>query len=184
MALPALASTLTTVAVLLPVVLLAGLAKKLFAPLALTVAVAMIAGYVVSMLVTPVACRYFLGHDAPGRAGASAVVERASRASPTATRGVLRAGAAVRAGGSSPPVALLVVAARLAAARLPSTFFPEIDESMERVYVRLAPGTSLRGGGRAHRRHGRGAARRSCPRARWSWCSPTSGYAEAARAAR
>ena len=27
--------------------------------------------------------------------------------------------------------------------RLPSTFFPEIDESMERVYVRLAPGTSL-----------------------------------------
>jgi multidrug efflux pump subunit AcrB len=29
------------------------------------------------------------------------------------------------------------------ASRLPSTFFPEIDESMERVYVRLAPGTSL-----------------------------------------
>ena len=26
---------------------------------------------------------------------------------------------------------------------LPSTFFPEIDESMERVYVRFAPGTSL-----------------------------------------
>ena len=29
------------------------------------------------------------------------------------------------------------------AMRLPSTFFPEIDESMERIYVRLAPGTSL-----------------------------------------
>jgi multidrug efflux pump subunit AcrB len=29
------------------------------------------------------------------------------------------------------------------ASKLPSTFFPEIDESMERVYVRLAPGTSL-----------------------------------------
>jgi multidrug efflux pump subunit AcrB len=27
---------------------------------------------------------------------------------------------------------------------LPSTFFPEIDESMERIYVRLAPGISLR----------------------------------------
>ena len=26
---------------------------------------------------------------------------------------------------------------------MPSTFFPEIDESMERVYVRVAPGTSL-----------------------------------------
>ena len=30
------------------------------------------------------------------------------------------------------------------AARLPSTFFPDIDESMERVYVQLAPGTSLK----------------------------------------
>ena len=66
-AVPALAATLTTVAVLLPVTLLAGLAKKLFGPLALTVATAMFAGYFVSMLVTPVACRYFLGHASPGR---------------------------------------------------------------------------------------------------------------------
>src|ERR1700744_3098749 len=66
-ALPVLASTLTTMAVLLPVLLLAGLAKKLFAPLALTVAVAMIASYFVSMMVTPVACRYFLGHQEHGR---------------------------------------------------------------------------------------------------------------------
>ncbi len=64
-ALPVLASTLTTMAVLLPVVLLAGLAQKLFVPLALTVAVAMIASYFVSMCVTPVACRYFLGHTEP-----------------------------------------------------------------------------------------------------------------------
>ena len=53
----------------LPVLLLAGLAKKLFAPLALTVAVAMIASYFVSMSVTPVACRYFLGHLEPGQFG-------------------------------------------------------------------------------------------------------------------
>ena len=37
----------------------------------------------------------------------------------------------------------LVVASVLVSAHLPSTFFPEIDESMERIYVRLAPGTSL-----------------------------------------
>ena len=60
-------SVLATIAVLLPVLLLAGLAQKLFAPLALTVATAMIAGYLVSMMVTPVACRYFLGHGKPGR---------------------------------------------------------------------------------------------------------------------
>src|SRR5262249_35565629 len=73
-ALPVLASTLTTMAVLLPVLLLAGLAKKLFAPLALTVAVAMIASYFVSVCVTPVACRYFLGHNEQGRVAKS--VER------------------------------------------------------------------------------------------------------------
>src|ERR1700744_493867 len=66
-ALPVLSSTLTTMAVLLPVLLLAGLAKRLFAPLALTVAVAMIASYFVSLAVTPVVCRYFLGHTQPGR---------------------------------------------------------------------------------------------------------------------
>ena len=65
-ALPVLASTMTTMAVLLPVLLLNGLAKKLFAPLALTVAVAMTAAYAVSMAVTPVACRYFLGHGERG----------------------------------------------------------------------------------------------------------------------
>ncbi len=64
---PALAATLTTVAVLFPVTLLAGLAKKLFGPLALTVGTAMFAGYFVSMLVTPLACRYFLTDHRPGR---------------------------------------------------------------------------------------------------------------------
>src|SRR5262249_27679189 len=77
-AVPALAATLTTVAVLLPVLLLLGLAKKLFAPLALTVACAMFAGYLVSMLLTPLACRYFLGQKEPGKLGqrVAGVVER------------------------------------------------------------------------------------------------------------
>jgi hypothetical protein len=38
---------------------------------------------------------------------------------------------------------VLVAASVWMAMKLPSTFFPEIDESMERVYVRLMPGTSL-----------------------------------------
>src|SRR6185369_12230280 len=65
-AVPLFASTLTTMAVLLPVLLLFGLARKLFSPLALTVAVGMMAGYLVSMTITPVACRYLLGHVHPG----------------------------------------------------------------------------------------------------------------------
>jgi multidrug efflux pump subunit AcrB len=139
-ALPVLASTLTTMAVLMPVLLLAGLAKKLFAPLALTVAVAMIASYFVSMSVTPVACRYFLGHAEHGRLGKAveAQIDRLaeryrgllSRVLPYRWTVVLTAAA-------------LVAVSGWAATRLPSTFFPEIDESMDMIYVRFAPGTSL-----------------------------------------
>jgi multidrug efflux pump subunit AcrB len=138
--LPVLASTLTTMAVLLPVVLFAGLAKKLFVPLALTVAVAMIASYVVSIAVTPVACRYLLGHAKPGRLARR--IERMIAWLADTYTGLLRR---VLPYGWTIVVACVVFvgASVWVAGRLPSTFFPEIDESMERVYVRLAPGTSL-----------------------------------------
>ncbi len=139
-ALPVLASTLTTIAVLLPVLLLTGLAKKLFAPLALTVAVAMIASYFVSICVTPVACRYFLVHSEHGPIGKrveQAIDWLAERYAST-LRLVLPFRFAVLAAS-----VVLVAASGWTAARLPSTFFPEIDESMERIYVRVAPGTSL-----------------------------------------
>jgi CzcA family heavy metal efflux pump len=139
-ALPVLASTLTTMAVLLPVLLLAGLAQKLFAPLALTVAVAMIASYFVSVCVTPVACRYFLGHGKHGRLGTAveAFIDRIADGYAGALRRVLPFRLTVVAAS-----VVLVAASGWAAMRLPSTFFPEIDESMERIYVRLAPGMSL-----------------------------------------
>jgi CzcA family heavy metal efflux pump len=139
-ALPVLASTLTTMAVLLPVLLLTGLAKKLFAPLALTVAVAMIASYFVSVCVTPVACRYFLAHHEPGGAWqrVAQAIDRLANGYAAALRAALPFRGTIFAG-----AAVLVAASALVAARLPSTFFPDIDESMERIYVRYAPGTSL-----------------------------------------
>jgi multidrug efflux pump subunit AcrB len=140
-ALPVLASTLTTMAVLLPVVLLAGLARKLFAPLAITVAVAMIASYFVSMAVTPVACRYFLGHAEHGRLGKAveAFIDRFADGYSRLLRRVLPFRAAIVLASL-----VLVVAAGWTAGRLPSTFFPEIDESMDTLYVRLAPGISVK----------------------------------------
>ena len=139
-ALPVLASTLTTMAVLLPVLLLAGLAKKLFAPLALTVAVAMIASYFVSMSVTPVACRYFLGHAEHGRVGKAVegVIDGVATRYAAALRRVLPHRFEVIAAS-----VVLVVASGWTAGRLPSTFFPEIDESMDMIYVRFTPGISL-----------------------------------------
>jgi multidrug efflux pump subunit AcrB len=140
-ALPVLASTLTTMAVLLPVLLLAGLAKKLFAPLALTVAVAMTASYFVSVCVTPVACRFLLGHTEHGRFGRwlESRIDAVADAYSRALRSALPYRLTVLFG-----CALVTAGAAWAALRLPSTFFPEIDESMERIYVRVAPGMSLR----------------------------------------
>jgi multidrug efflux pump subunit AcrB len=139
-ALPVLASMLTTIAVLLPVVLLAGLAKRLFVPLALTVAVSMVASYFISVMVTPVACRYFLGHVEHGRVGrkVEAFIDAIAAAYASVLRRVLPNRLAIL--GAS---AALVVASGWIATKLPSTFFPEIDESMERIYVRLSPGMSL-----------------------------------------
>jgi multidrug efflux pump subunit AcrB len=140
-ALPVLASTLTTMAVLLPVVLLAGLARKLFVPLAVTVAVSMIASYFVSMCVTPLACRYLLAHDhRPGRVAArvAGFIDGVARRYSEALRAALPYRKTVVGA-----CAVLVGVSAWMAGRLPSTFFPEIDESMERIYVRLAPGTSL-----------------------------------------
>ena len=139
-AVPALAATLTTVAVLLPVLLLVGLAKKLFAPLALTVACAMFAGYAVSMLVTPLACRYLLRDAEPGplaKRVAAAIAKIADRYA-AALRQALNYKALVAGA-----IFTLVIAAIWTATSLPSTFFPDIDELEETVYVRLAPGTSL-----------------------------------------
>jgi multidrug efflux pump subunit AcrB len=139
-ALPVLASTLTTMAVLLPVLLLLGLAKKLFAPLALTVAVAMIASYFVSMAVTPVACRYFLGHAEHGRFAKKieGVIDSIAEGYSHGLRRVLPFRKTIIAA-----AAVLVVASGFAATRLPSTFFPPIDESMDMIYVRFAAGVSL-----------------------------------------
>ena len=139
-ALPVLASTLTTMAVLLPVVLLAGLAKKLFAPLAITVAVAMIASYFVSMTVTPVACRYFLGHAEHGRIGKAveAFIDGIAAGYARVLRVVLPWRKTILVA-----CAVLVTGSVWVSMRLPSTFFPEIDESMEEIYVRMAPGTSI-----------------------------------------
>ncbi len=140
-AMPTLAASITTIVVLLPVLLLTGLAKKLFAPLAITVATAMIAGYLVSMLVTPVACRYLLGpNHHPGKL-AHAVHHKVRQLIDVydhALQAVLPYRWLLMA-----CVAALVAVAGATAARLPATFFPEIDESMERVLVRFAPGTSL-----------------------------------------
>jgi hydrophobic/amphiphilic exporter-1 (mainly G- bacteria), HAE1 family len=59
-ALPVLASTITTIIVFFPVMFLFGVAKYLFSALALAVVLSMIASYVVAMSVIPIYCARFL----------------------------------------------------------------------------------------------------------------------------
>ena len=143
-ALPVLASTLTTMAVLLPVVLLAGLARKLFAPLAITVAVAMIASYFVSMAVTPVMCRYFLGHAAHGRLGkkVEGFIDGVADGYARTLRKVL-------------PFRLVLVASRRARRRRRMGRVAPAEHVLPRD--RRVDGHALRAAGARHLRRGRGA---------------------------
>jgi CzcA family heavy metal efflux pump len=64
---PVLVATIATVAVFFPIVFLAGIGQFLFTPLALTVAFAMAASYVVSMTLVPVFAAHVLRPDAAHR---------------------------------------------------------------------------------------------------------------------
>jgi multidrug efflux pump subunit AcrB len=87
-----------------------------------------------------VACRYFLGHAEHGRVGKAveAFIDGVATRYSEILRVVLPHRLAVVLSSLT-----LVIASGWAAARLPSTFFPEIDESMDMIYVRFTPGTSL-----------------------------------------
>jgi multidrug efflux pump subunit AcrB len=68
-ALPVLASTLTTVVVFFPVTLLAGVSKFLFSAMALAVVVSLFASYFVAMTVVPLFCARYLTIETAERLG-------------------------------------------------------------------------------------------------------------------
>jgi hydrophobic/amphiphilic exporter-1 (mainly G- bacteria), HAE1 family len=63
-ALPVLASTITTIIVFFPVMFLFGVAKYMFSALALAVVLSMLASYVVAMSIIPIFCARFLTKEA------------------------------------------------------------------------------------------------------------------------
>jgi hydrophobe/amphiphile efflux-1 (HAE1) family protein len=66
-AMPIFVSTVTTIVVFFPVVFLAGVAKNLFLPLALTIAFALIMSFLVSRTVTPILCLKMLHAEEAGK---------------------------------------------------------------------------------------------------------------------
>ncbi|KRE80093.1 efflux RND transporter permease subunit [Arthrobacter sp. Soil763] len=74
------ASTLTTVAVFLPIAFVAGLAGELFRPFALTVTIALVSSLLVSLTIVPVLAYWFLRNPADKAAAAGDRTEAASEA--------------------------------------------------------------------------------------------------------
>lgn len=74
------ASTLTTVAVFLPIAFVGELAGELFRPFALTVTIALLASLLVSLTIVPVLAYWFLKSPAPAGAGARADADAARAA--------------------------------------------------------------------------------------------------------
>lgn len=82
------ASTLTTVAVFLPITFVAGTTGELFRPFALTVSIALAASLIVALTIVPVLAYWFLG-GRPAKAGAAKTV--AAKTSSVTTAGGRRA---------------------------------------------------------------------------------------------
>jgi Cu/Ag efflux pump CusA len=132
-------ATVIVVIVLLPVLLLGGLAGRIFSPLALAYMLAIVASLAVAVTVTPAMCAVLLPRMA---ARGEARPSRLARALLRAYRGVLAP--AIRR--PALVIALAVLAAIAAAAALPrlgGRFLPEFHEGTLIARVQATPGTSL-----------------------------------------
>ncbi len=146
---PVLASTLTTIAVFVPVVFLQGISQKLFVPLAMTIIFSMVASYLVSMTVDPVLSVAWMSPHAPNpglwsrfTGLAFGVLERMFTAVENLYERLLRFSLHNPLLVMAALVACMV-SATLLAPGIPTEFFPESDESVVSVRVQAQLGTAL-----------------------------------------
>jgi CzcA family heavy metal efflux pump len=146
-AMPILASTITTVIVFLPVVFLNGLPKLLFMPLALTITFALFMSFLVSRTVTPLLCIYVLrpehAHDPRSPRWSERQLARAHRAVEwlddfyeRTLAGVLRRRRTVILS-----IVGLFFGSLVLGHFIGSEFFPATDESQFQMTVKLPVGT-------------------------------------------
>jgi len=131
------ASTLTTVAVFLPIAFVSGLTGQLFRPFAITVTIALLASLVVALTIVPVLAYWFLKNRAAKR-DAVADASAESVAAGTATTG-----AAAGAGHDAPLDAAAVAQAEMRSPedRLQRSIMPALGATRRHPFVTL--GASL-----------------------------------------
>ena len=149
------ASTLTTVAVFLPIAVVGGQVGELFRPFALTVTVALLASLLVSLTIVPVLASWFLrppAHGADADAAVGAADEREERGRlQRAYVPLLRAGLAHPWRTLAVALALLV-ATGAAVPLLQTSFLGSAGQNTLTVTQELPPGTSLAAQDEAARR--------------------------------
>ncbi|HEY7726429.1 MAG TPA: efflux RND transporter permease subunit [Anaeromyxobacteraceae bacterium] len=140
-ALAVLAVTLAVVAVFVPVAFMEGMVGRFFYQFGVTVAVAVLLSYVVSMTLTPMlSARVLRQHASQGRAARA--IERGLRGVETSYRAALAWVLSHRAWtmvGAGAVLALTVVLA----GRLKFTFLPQQDMSLVKATLELPAGTPL-----------------------------------------
>jgi len=140
-ALAVLAVTLAVVAVFVPVAFMEGLIGRFFYQFGVTVAVAVVISYFVSMTLTPMLSARLLSEHA-GQGAVSKAIERVLRAIEVAYRRALAWALSHRALTMAGAVAILL-ATVLLGGRLKFTFLPAQDMSMVKVTLELPSGSSL-----------------------------------------
>jgi cobalt-zinc-cadmium resistance protein CzcA len=119
----------------LPIITLEGMEGKMFAPLALTVSIALFASLFLSVFVTPVLCAFFLRPGAEKRNRLLDFLKRVHL-------GFLEWGLCVPGLALAVPLVLVILAALLAP-RLGTEFIPIMDEGAFDMDFQLMPGVSL-----------------------------------------
>ncbi len=162
---PLTVATLAICIVFFPVVMLFGVARFLFIPLAITVVLCMLASYVLSFTVVPAFARYLLAgeqhHGAPK--GIFAAFDRMFDRLRGAYGRALEGALARRGFLLACTVALLVVSGGLATL-IGTDFFPTADVGIIKLHYRGPPGTKHRTDrGRGARRSRTASARSSRP---------------------
>lgn len=142
-AMPIFVSTVTTIVVFFPVVFLAGVARNLFMPLALTIAFALIMSFFVSRTVTPILCLKYLRAEQPGEGSrlgrwVTGHFERLDEAYARGLRLVLRHRLALVLG-----VLGAFAASLLLGRHIGTEFFPDSDESQFSINYKTPIGTRV-----------------------------------------
>src|SRR6185369_15621820 len=147
-AMPTFVGTLASCIVFFPVVLLSGVAKYLFTPLALAVVYAMLTSYLLSRTLVPAMARYLLPETHAEPTGNStwrrflAGFERHFERVRESYRGALGVFVYHRRL-TLGCVALAIVASFFLAAVVGQDFFPAVDAGMMKLHVRAPTGTRI-----------------------------------------